>query len=160
LSLSSDLLLFLPFPDWRIDRGGGWLVWRIGRLFDGGLGVGRAGEVQDFLAGFVDCFGLILGNLVQRHQSDCGVVMIAIVPVDKTSTEDFRVFDTARLASDVTSSSDRRFFKCARPRPALLKLDIQFFHFDRFDLYRRSRSNEEIWSFAKYREDVRLRDSR
>ena len=82
MSLSSDLCLGFHFPDWRI-----------GQLFDEAFGLGRVGEIEGFLTGFVDRVGLTVVSLVRRHQSDASVVMIAIVPVDKTSAEDFRVFD-------------------------------------------------------------------
>ena len=78
MSLSSNLFLAVDFPDWRIDPDGGWLGWRIGRFFDEAFGVCGVGEIEDFLAGFVDRVGLAVVNLVRRHQSDAGVMMIAL----------------------------------------------------------------------------------
>jgi hypothetical protein len=71
--------------DRGIDPDGGWLGWRIWGLFDEAFGVGGIGEIEDFLAGFVDGVGLAVMNLVWRHQSDGSVMMISIVPVDKAS---------------------------------------------------------------------------
>ena len=89
--------MFLAFdlPDRRIDPDGCWLVWRVRRFFDEAFGVRGVGEIEYFLAGFVDRVGLTVVNLVRRHQSDAGVMMIAIVPIEKASTEEFRVLDAA-----------------------------------------------------------------
>jgi hypothetical protein len=95
--------LFLAFglPDRRIDPYCGWFVWRIGGHFDEALGIGGVGEIEDFLAGCVDCVGLAVVNLVRRHQSDACVMMIAIVPVDKASAEEFCVFDATEALREL-----------------------------------------------------------
>ena len=101
------MLLVFDFPDWRIDPDCGWFVWRIRGLFDEALGIGGVGEIEDFLAGCVDCVGLAVVNLVRRHQSDACVMMIAIVPVDKASAEEFCVFDATEALRDRSKSLSR-----------------------------------------------------
>ena len=90
---------------WRVDPGGDRFSGRAWRHFDEAFWVGHEGAIEDFLAGVINLFGLAVMDLIGRHQSDAGVVMVSIVPVEKVATEVLCVLDAAealwklRLAS-------------------------------------------------------------
>ena len=80
---------------WRLDPGGDGFSGRFWRHFDEALWVGFEGAIKDFLAGVIDFFGLAVMNLIRRHQSDTGVVIVAIVPVEEVADEGLCIFDAA-----------------------------------------------------------------
>jgi hypothetical protein len=89
----------------RVDPGGGWFSGRAWRHSDEAFWVGLEGAIEGFLAGVINLFGLAVMDLIGRHQTDAGVVMVAIVPVEKVTTERLCVLEAAeafwelRLAS-------------------------------------------------------------
>src|ERR1017187_8752949 len=65
------------------------------RFFDEAFGIRSIGKIEDFLSGGIDFISLSIVDLVGRHQSDSGVMMITIIPVEKIAAERLRVFDAA-----------------------------------------------------------------
>src|ERR1019366_3312999 len=51
--------------------------------------------IEDFLASVINLFGLAVMDLIGRHQTDAGVVMVSIVPVEKVAAEHLCVLDAA-----------------------------------------------------------------
>jgi hypothetical protein len=80
---------------WRIDPDFGWFEWRVWWFFDEAFGIRSIGKIEDFLSGDVDFISLSIVDLVGRHQSDSGMMMITIIPVEKIAAEYLRVFDAA-----------------------------------------------------------------
>ena len=62
-------------------------------MFDEAFGVGSVGKIEDFLSGGVDFISLSIVNLIGRHQSNSGMMMITIIPVEKVAAECLCVFD-------------------------------------------------------------------
>jgi len=66
----------------RVDPGGGWFSGRAWRHSDEAFWVGLEGAIEDFLASVINLFGLAVMDLIGRHQTDAGVVMVSIVEAD------------------------------------------------------------------------------
>ena len=79
----------------RVDPSGGRFERRFWRLFDEAFWIRSEGAVEGFLAGCIDFIGLTVMDLIWRHQADAGMVMILIIPVEKTAAERLRVLDAA-----------------------------------------------------------------
>src|ERR1700686_5240124 len=55
----------------------------------------REGAIEGVLAGGVGCVGLTVMHLIGRHQTDTGMVMLLIVPIEESSTERLGILDAA-----------------------------------------------------------------
>ena len=79
----------------RVDPGGGWFSGRARRHFDEAFRVSLKGAIEDFLASGVDFFDLAVMNLVGRHQTDAGMVVVAIISVEEATNECPCILDAA-----------------------------------------------------------------
>ena len=89
------------FRRWWVDPGGGRFGRRYRRLVDEALRVVAERLIERELASGVDGIGLAVVHLVGRHQTDTGMVMVAIVPIDEVAAEASGVLDAAKALGEL-----------------------------------------------------------
>jgi hypothetical protein len=90
-----DLHSGRAFRLWRIDPCGGWFGRRGGRFFDEALRVFSERMIEGELAGGVNGIDLAMVHLIRGHQTDPGMVMVLVVPIEEAATETSCVLDAA-----------------------------------------------------------------
>ncbi len=86
---------------WRIDPGCGWFFGWLWWFFDEALGVGVEGLIKGCLTGGVDGVGLSVVDLIGCHETDAGVMVVAVVPVEEGSAERLGVLYTAEALGEL-----------------------------------------------------------
>jgi hypothetical protein len=81
----------------RIDPCGGWFVGRCRRFSDEAFGVFTERQVESDLASGVHGIGLAVVHLVRGHETDPGVVMVLVVPIEELAAEASGIFDAAEM---------------------------------------------------------------
>ena len=71
------------FWRWRVDPCGGWFVGRRWCFVDEALRVFAKRLIECQLAGSVNGVDLAVMHLIRGHQTDPGMVMVLVVPVEK-----------------------------------------------------------------------------
>jgi hypothetical protein len=89
LHLGLDVDVFLGW----IDPGFDWLCRRLWFLSDEAFRVSFEGAIQGVLAGGVDCVGQAVMDLIGRHETDAGMVMLAVIPIEEIAAEGLGILD-------------------------------------------------------------------
>jgi hypothetical protein len=84
------------FVRWRVDPCGGWFVRRRRCFVDEALRVFAERVIEDLLAGGVNGIDLAVMHLVRGHETDPGMVMVPVVPVEELTAETPGVLDAAK----------------------------------------------------------------
>ncbi len=84
---------------WIDPHGGGFSRW-LGRLLDEAFGIGAEGVIEGPLSGGVDIVGLAVVDLVGRHETDPGMVVVLIVPGEEAAAEVLGVLNAAEARGE------------------------------------------------------------
>src|SRR5271157_2849767 len=82
----------------RVDPCGGWFGWWYWRFLDESLGIFTECLIKRDLAGHMNGVDLAIMHLVGGHQTDPGMVMVLVVPVEELAAEASGVLDTAEAS--------------------------------------------------------------